>query len=201
MPDAESGADDMLLRRLRESASGEETARQLRRRYDMLRTDYEDLLDRLGELQGRLRAASSETAQQAPPEPQPGPSSQQPTVKMRLSEHLVQPLIALREEYLDAIGGIQTIVNGLDALAATPGRGLQRQHTTHAAPATVPVPSAVQPREGPRTVQVETQGTGFGELLDFQEQLAGLRGVARVSIHSIDSERATFVVELDKARS
>ena len=41
--------DDLILARLRESAAGDPAVRQLRRRYDMLRGDYEQLLDRLGE--------------------------------------------------------------------------------------------------------------------------------------------------------
>ena len=41
------------------------------------------------------------------------------------------------------------------------------------------------------------RGPGFGELLDFQERLSTLEGVARVSINAIDTERATLVVELE----
>jgi hypothetical protein len=44
---------------------------------------------------------------------------------------------------------------------------------------------------------VEVRGGGFGELLDFQERLSSLPGVARVSISTIDNERASLVVELE----
>jgi hypothetical protein len=41
------------------------------------------------------------------------------------------------------------------------------------------------------------KGSGFGELLDFQERISNLTGVSRVSISAIDNERATLVVELE----
>ncbi|MEP6871150.1 MAG: hypothetical protein ABI939_04790, partial [Anaerolineaceae bacterium] len=47
-------------------------------------------------------------------------------------------------------------------------------------------------------VHVDVRGQGFGELLDFQERLSSLDGVARVSINAIDTERATLVVELER---
>ncbi len=47
-------------------------------------------------------------------------------------------------------------------------------------------------------MQVDVNGSGFGELLDFQERLSEMNGVSRVSISAIDSDRATLVVELDQ---
>ncbi len=48
----------------------------------------------------------------------------------------------------------------------------------------------------PSLVRVNVKGSGIGELLDFQERISGIEGVARVSIHAIDAERATLLVEL-----
>ena len=39
--------------------------------------------------------------------------------------------------------------------------------------------------------------TEWPTILDFQERLAQLDGVARVSINAIDNDRATLVVELE----
>jgi len=50
--------DDAILERLKEAASGDAAVRQLRRRYDLLKQDYERLLDRLGDLEDRLNDAT-----------------------------------------------------------------------------------------------------------------------------------------------
>jgi uncharacterized protein involved in exopolysaccharide biosynthesis len=77
MDNDESQGDDLILERLRESASGDAAVRQLRRRYDSLRSDYEQLLDRLGELEERIaiggEASIGATAKQ--------PLSQRPAVR------------------------------------------------------------------------------------------------------------------------
>lgn len=193
MENDESQGDDLILERLRESASGDPAVRQLRRRYDSLRSDYEQLLDRLGELEDRLNADQAPSAATPPSVPS--------AVSSSLADMILAPLLKLRDDYVAAVTGINSVVSGLESLAAGAFKG---QHG--GAPVTQPATSqpvthhvdeAVSQR--PRRVQVDVRGRGFGELLDFQERLTSLEGVARVSINAIDTERATLVVELDAA--
>jgi hypothetical protein len=181
--------DDLLLGRLREATSGDAAVRQLRRRYDLLRNDYEQLLDRLGDLEDRLneRPASASTAP-TPPVPTTADDRQE-----GVTGSLRAPLLRLRDDYLAAVAGIQEIVAGLEGLAAGAFKG---QHTAPGVEPVPPQPSTLATPHRPRKVQVEVRGTGFGELLDFQERLSTVAGVARVSINAIDNERATLVVEL-----
>lgn len=188
MSDQGNGPEDFLLERLNEAASGDAAVRALRRRYDMLRNDYEGLLDRLGELEERLADSrpSMTGVEQAPA-----------GVSTSIAEAITAPLLRLRDEYLAAAGSIQTVVGGLEGLAA----GFKGQHK----PAPVPPPPVASdagepaPDSEPRTrkTQIEVKGSGFGELLDFQERLSQVPGVSRVSISAIDNERATLVVELE----
>lgn len=189
MVDGGNEPEDVIFERLQEAASGDAAVRQLRRRYELLRQDYERLLDRLTELEERLEEASR------PEESRPVPGS-------GLLEAIAAPLWKLRAEYLEAAAGIQAIVSGIEGIAG----GLKGQHaarpgaTTHATPAGRP---AEDPggQERARRVQVDVRGSGFGELLDFQERLSALEGVARVAISAIDNERATLVVELERGKS
>lgn len=189
MSDIGNDADDAILERLHEAASGDAAVRQLRRRYDLLREDYERLLDRLGELEDRLNEAADSAAQ--PPAPiTPFAST--------LADAIAAPLIRLRDDYLAAVASIQSVVTGLEGLAS----GFKGQHTSAgkatgeaAAPTTAPERTANHAR--PAKIHLDVKGSGFGELLDFQERLSQLGGVARVSINAIDNERATLVVELD----
>ncbi len=180
MGEHDSEPEDVILERLQEAAAGDATVRQLRRRYELLRQDYERLLDRVGELEERLAAATR------------GGERPGGTIGAALGEALSAPLLQLRQEYLAAAAGIAQVVQGLEGLAG----GLKGQRGS--AGAAYPEPAEGGPREEtrPRRVQVEVRGSGFGELLDFQERLSRLEGVARVSIHAIDNERATLVVEL-----
>lgn len=189
MSEQGNGPEDFLLERLNEAASGDAAVRALRRRYDMLRNDYENLLDRLGELEDRLNAAPTPT-----PETPAGP------VSLSIAEAIAAPLLRLRDEYLAAAGSIQTVVGGLEGLAS----GFKGQHPSprpagapHESPAEAgPTVPAEPPR--PQKTQIEVTGSGFGELLDFQERLSQVPGVSRVSISAIDNERATLVVELEQ---
>ncbi len=182
--------EDFLLERLNEAASGDAAVRQLRRRYDTLRGDYEQLLGRLGDLEERLNDAA-EAVKTAPP---PSPIAQS------IAEAVAAPLMRLREDYLAAVAGIQSVVSGLEGLAA----GFKGQHSTsRSIPVSMPNPpghttGATPVPSRPQKTQVEVKGSGFGELLDFQERLTQVPGVSRVSINAIDNERATLVVELDR---
>ena len=186
MSDQGQGPEDFLLERLNEAASGDAAVRQLRRRYDLLRHDYEQLLDRLGDLEDKLTAAA-ETARALPPSP----------VAESIASAIAAPLIRLRDEYLSAVSGIQSVVSGLEGLAS----GFKGQHpATGGAPRGVPAPP---PSAHPHTqrLNLDVKGSGFGELLDFQERLSQMGGVSRVSISAIDNERATLVVELEHPAS
>lgn len=182
-----------LLGRLKDVASGDTALRQLRRRYDTLRNDYETLLDRVDELEATLSA----------PEQARIPSAPAASSESRgIAEELVSPLLRLRDDYLSAAGGIQSIVEGLDSLAAAAFKG-QRPAPPQPEP---PAPPRTAPAREPtpertRHVSVDVKAGDFGALLDFQEQLSGLAGVARVSIKAIDNERATLIVELAPGRS
>ncbi len=190
MGDTGNHPDDALLERLQEAASGDAAVRQLRRRYDLLREDYERLLDRLGELEDRLNDA----AERATP-PLAAPFSTD------LAEAIAAPLLRLRDDYLAAVASIQAVVSGLEGLAS----GFKGQHNATGRPeAQSPAPAAPgeasrpQASARPARIHVDVKGSGFGELLDFQERLSQLGGVARVSINAIDNERATLVVELER---
>jgi hypothetical protein len=176
--------EDFLLERLNEAASGDAAVRQLRRRYDLLRHDYEQLLDRLGELEDRL----SEAATQARPALASSPVSQS------IAEAITSPLLRLRDDYLTAVAGIQGVVSGLENLAA----GFKGQHSVAGTPAPAPASDAEAPEVPIHKMQIDVRGSGFGELLDFQERLSHLDGVSRVSISAIDNDRATLVVELER---
>lgn len=191
MSEQGQGPEDFLLERLNEAASGDAAVRQLRRRYDLLRHDYEQLLDRLGELEDRLNEAATQAAR---PPAAPSPVSES------IAEAIAAPLLRLRDDYLTAVSGIQSVVSGLEGLAS----GFKGQHR---APVAAAPPQTPQPEEAPAAppsvstrshkMQVDVKGSGFGELLDFQERLSNLTGVSRVSISAIDNERATLVVELE----
>lgn len=192
MSTEDPGNGDLLLERLKQSAAGDPAVRQLRRRYDLLRHDYEALIDRLGELEDRLAAGAEEPPHAAaPPLPPPPPTAAaaEPGASS-LHDTLMAPLLKLRDEYVAAANGIQAIVSGLDGLAAAAFKGQRPAGTSDEA---LPVE---RPRLKPARIQVDVKGGGFGELLDFQEHLSELPGVARVSINAIDNERATLVVEL-----
>ncbi len=186
MPDGETEDEDQILRRLQETASGDAAVRQLRRRYDLLRTDYEALLERLGELEGRLSEAGNE------PEAEP-PSPSPVAAASLMVQGILAPLITLRDEYAEAVTGIQSIVTGLESMAAGAFKGQRRQAAAPTERASANAP--------PRNIQVEAKAEGFGDLLDFQERLSAIPGVARVTIHAIDTGRATFVVELSPQTS
>lgn len=177
--------EDRLLGRLHEATGSDAALRRLRRRYDQLREDYEALLDRLGELEEQIeQGGEDDDASERRPAPARDWLSD-------LLPQLVAPLTQLREQYEAAVAGLQSIVDGLGGLAAGGMKGQHEVPPGRAAPAR-PQPGPARPRQ----LQVEVKGKGFGELLDFQERISGIEGVARVSIHGIDSERATFIVEL-----
>jgi hypothetical protein len=185
-------SEDYLLERLNEAASGDTALRQLRRRYDLLRRDYEELLDRLGELENRLDSSV------APAPPRTSTSE----VAASIAEAIAAPLLRLRDDYLSAVAGLQGVVTGLEGLAS----GFKGQHSV-ARQSPVPTPAPPKSPDSTDTtpevsgrahkMQVDVKGSGFGELLDFQERLSHVNGVSRVSISAIDSDRATLIVELE----
>ncbi len=200
MVDQGNDSEDYLLERLNEAASGDTALRQLRRRYDLLRHDYEDLLDRLGELENRLDQNAA----------QKSAGTHGSDLAASIAEAIAAPLLRLRDDYLSAVAGLQGVVMGLEGLAT----GFKGQHGVRSAPEAVeqpdtepvpapgPAPDAEPPRRAPtHKMQVDVKGSGFGELLDFQERLSHLKGVSRVSISAIDSDRATLVVELEESQT
>ncbi len=148
------------------ASAAEDALRQLRRRYDALRTDYESLLLRLTELEER--SASEAEVQPAAP-------------TIGIYEHLLAPLGALRDEYLETLTSLERIVNGIEDLLPRGMKG-QRRSTANV--------------DDAGRIQLDVRGRGPRQLLEFRERIAALEGVDSVSIHAIDSERAVLVVEL-----
>ncbi len=183
--------DDLVRERLREAASGDTAVRQLRRRYDALRRDYEHLLDRLSELEERL---------ESPDDRSTAGSGLGPLAL--IEQALANPLLELRDAYLAAATRIQTLASGLDrlALGALKGQRAAAPSPSREAPPERE-PDTTEPagrRDRPTKVNLDVRGSGFGDLLDFQERLSEVPGVSRVSINAIDADRATLVVELDQ---
>lgn len=170
----DSHDDDALRGRLQDSASADPSAKQFRRRYDDLREDYEQLLDRVAFVESRLSQSPSEPA----------------SVGETLTEAMTAPIRNLRDEYRVALDDLQEIVRGLDRLATGVLKG-QRPAPGQPAP---PVTVEEDEESGVRTVRLEVKG---GDMLAFQERLAVMPGVRRASISAIDAERATLVVELE----
>lgn len=188
--------EDLILERLREATSGESTARQLRRRYDLLRRDYEVLIDRLAELEERFEEAPAPAAREATPAAPAVPVATPPAgLAAELVERMMQPLLALHAEYTEALAAMQGLVGGLETVT----HGAMKGQRGSSPPPPDPEPERIggTPAPEPARVNIDVHARGFGDLLDFQERLAAVRGVARVSISAIDSERAAFVVELD----
>lgn len=104
-----------------------------------------------------------------------------------MKHQLLAPLLQLRDEYAEVLESIQAIVGGLNAVVQGAMKGQRGSNASTRPGASTAV----------RDVEVEVRSTSFGNLLDFQERLAAMPGVARVSIHGIDSEQATFVIELE----
>ena len=149
-----------------------------------------------------MRRARAARPPPPPPPPPPDRAAQPPApttpFASTLADAIAAPLIRLRDDYLAAVASIQSVVTGLEGLAS----GFKGQHTSagrsagEAAAATTP-PERTANHARPAKIHLDVKGSGFGELLDFQERLSQLGGVARVSINAIDNERATLVVELD----
>lgn len=195
MEAGEFEGDELVRGRLHEAAAGDAAVRQLRRRYDALRHDYEQLLDRLADIEDQL---TQPVPAPTPHAPAPAPTATNDEPPPNIAEALAAPLTALRTEYLATATRIQDIVSGLERIAEGTLKGQHRPSQPSA-----PTPAAPEAEESqatvvrPRRIQVDVKGHGFGELLDFQERLSSVDGVARVTINAIDGERATLVVELD----
>lgn len=191
--------EDLILERLREATSGESTARQLRRRYDLLRRDYEVLIDRLAELEERLSDAPPAAAVAAEPRPVVEAAATLPAAGQGLAadlmERMMQPLLTLQAEYAQALAAMQGLVGGLETVTHGAMKGQRGSTTPPPPPPPAPLPEASDSPPATR-IGIDVHAPGFGDLLDFQEKLAAVSGVARVSISAIDSERATFVVDL-----
>jgi hypothetical protein len=102
-----------------------------------------------------------------------------------LSRALSEPLVQLRDSYLAAAAQIARTLEGLNALIARLGAA-----EIDEAPGSQPEPR----RE--RTVRMEVRGGDIAGIMDFQEHLAGIDEVSRVSVIGLEGDRATLIVEL-----
>jgi hypothetical protein len=179
---------------------GDAAMRQLRRRYESLRNDYEELLDRLADIEERMTEAQS---------PQPAaPPLQASELGQRVLELAAGPWFALREEYSRVARDLLALVGSMDDFANRSFKGQRPSRlsaTEEAAPQeTMPGPEAPEPGPPPASpgrssaVHVQVQGPSLGALLDFQEQLSRLPGVARVSMSQVNEDRAMLIVELER---
>jgi hypothetical protein len=167
-------ADDvnLLTERLDDAASGDAALRQLRRRYDALREDYETLLRRLAELESRI--SSPEDASNAASTPE----------QSELADVVSAPLLRLRDGYVRAAEEIAAIIAGLEALAAGEAK----------------LEGSLTPRR-PHTVQLDVEADDLGAILDMQERLSALPGIARVSVRTAEPGKALLLVELGSTMS
>ncbi len=173
-------------------ASGDTALRQMRRRYESLRHDYEELIDRLSEVEQRLldeqRAAAAQRSEQ------PG------SLRVQSRDFLLAPLGQLRDDYLMIADELITIANSLNDMTARSLKGQRGSSPATAVPHQSPTQPTPQPQHTasaePQRVNMHVQASGLGQLLDFQEQLSRLAGVERVSISQVNEDRAVLVVEL-----
>lgn len=192
MDTGELQRDDLVRERLREATSGDATVRQLRRRYDSLRHDYEQLLDRLADLEERLGE---------PGRPPAHPAVANPGNPLTdVQALLFAPLLSLRESYAAAGIRIDAIVAAIDQITASAPSVSTLSEPEMAASEPPSSPESQPTRSNrPTKIHLDVRGRGFGDLLDFQERLSAVAGVSRVSINAIDADRATLIVELEQA--
>jgi hypothetical protein len=168
---------------------GDTAFRQLRQRYESLRHDYEELLDRLGDVEQRLLDAQRASAERGTI--MPG------SLRTESREFLLAPIGRLRDDYLMIADDLITIANSLNDLTA---RAMKGQRGSTPTPPRSPSEPTPQPQHTsssePQRVSLHVQSGGLGHLLDFQEQLSRLPGVDRVSISQVNEDRAVLTVEL-----
>jgi len=162
--------------------SSEAVNRQLRRRYESLRDDYDELLDRLAELEGRLQKAEQPVGSQ--------PASER--LSLAVSEAITAPLFALRDQYALAAAELSALAEAVEDLGWRTFKG-QRGSSLSTPGADAPARS--EPAHT-TTVEVQADSSDLGKLLDFQEQVGQLACVARVSLSQVRDDRATLTVEL-----
>jgi len=101
-----------------------------------------------------------------------------------LADVLREPLRRMLGDYVAARAQADSIIDALRAVAGE----------TPAAPVTPPASSDAVPSR----VAVRVGGGDVGALLDFQERLSSLPGVARVSIETSEGGRSSLTVELSE---
>lgn len=118
-----------------------------------------------------------------------------------LFDALALPLVELRDQYASALTGIQAIVAGLESIAVRPAPGTAVERPTGRTGLSRASTALAQGAGCRASFRSTCEGQGFGAILDFQERVMQLPGVARVSINAIDDERATLVVELEEGEA
>ncbi len=169
-----------------------------RERYELLQLEYESLLRRVSQLEAEATVRPP-LARFAPQHG--GLQPQFPREHQTVAESVAGPLLRLRDEYLAAAASIDSVINGLEGLAAGAFRETRTDAPVHPGVRTRRSPVGddlgTEPRpRRPRRIQVDAKGGDFGEVLDFQERLAAIPGVESVSVNALDAERATLTVEL-----
>ncbi len=154
--------------------------------------DYEELLDRLGDVEQRLLAAQRTSAERDTVLPG--------SLRTESREFLLAPLGRLRDDYLMIADDLITIANSLNDMTARAMKGQRGSSPATATSPHSPAQPIAQPQHTasgePQRANLHVQASGLGQLLDFQEQLSRLPGVDRVSISQVNEDRAVLTVEL-----
>jgi hypothetical protein len=107
-----------------------------------------------------------------------------------LLEAIYAPLLELREQYVSAMDAMQTVVDRIDPLVAGSPRPARPQPPLTIAGLT----------QGPAIdVELDVSAAGQNALAGFEEALAQVPGVQRVSLKHFGDGKATFAVELRAA--
>ena len=123
-----------------------------------------------------------------------------------LTAALLAPVHRLRQDYEAAMGRIERVVAMLARIEQAQGPAEPRAFpaaSERAArpPADEPAPVSAGPATPPREplggqTRIDVRGD-FSRLLDLQEQLSQLSGVARVTVTHLSNEGATLLVEME----
>ena len=139
-----SSGDDSMSR------SKDPALRHLRRRYESLRDDYEELIERLAQVESRLEPGQPRAAPRGAPG-QEARHSTPPAGSGSVSEQVLRaiaaPWFALRDEYSRAAQELLGIVHSMDELADRAFKGQRPAHEEPPSPAAPPPPPPPPARE------------------------------------------------------
>ncbi len=131
--------------------------------------------------------------------PNRGPGEAPSTERDPLLDALISPLLELRERYGIARRVLAALTDGVEQLAASVGATAAPPPNTTPSPGpTAAAGTRAAQRDAPRVVAtpVDVLADDLETVLDFQEALAQVEGVAGISIVATSEGRAHLVVDL-----